>query len=106
MQDVARIVGFVMAGMVLVAVGAAAWAYAVSETHLTQHVALAAEELSIPSDIPSIQRGQHLASAVALCTQCHGANLAGRVLMDDPSIGRIASSNLTRGRGGVGGLLS
>jgi cytochrome c553 len=106
MQDVARIVGLVMAGLVLVLVGAAAWAYAVSESRLTQHVALAAADITIPTDIPSIQRGQHLASAVALCNQCHGSTLGGRVLMDDSSIGRIVASNLTRGRGGVGTLLS
>ena len=61
-----------------------------------------AEPLAIPTDITAIQRGQHLASAVAACVECHGPNLAGKVYIDDPALGRIVPPNLTRGRGGVG----
>jgi mono/diheme cytochrome c family protein len=40
------------------------------------------------------------------CTECHGANLAGRLLVDDPAIGRLAAPNLTRGPGARGAALT
>ncbi len=49
-----------------------------------------------------VARGRHLVTAVAQCTFCHGDDLAGKVVADDPWIGRIDSGNLTRGEGGVG----
>ena len=64
------------------------------------------ESIVVPTDITSIQRGQHLASAVAACVDCHGPNLAGKVFIDDPALGRIVAPNLTRGRGGIGASFS
>ena len=37
---------------------------------------------------------------------CHGDNLAGDTLVDDFAFARIAASNLTSGRGGIGGTYS
>lgn len=101
-----RVLGLVVAGVVLVIGGAWAATYLISENRLTETVDVPREAIQIPSDITSIQRGQHLASAVAACVDCHGPNLAGKVFSDDPSIGRIVPPNLTRGRGGVGATLT
>jgi len=35
------------------------------------------------------------------CADCHGSNLAGKVFVDDPMIGRFTGSNLTKGKGGL-----
>jgi mono/diheme cytochrome c family protein len=101
-----RVLALVVAGIVLVI--AAGWAsiYFVSENRLNQRIDVPAESIAVPTDITSIQRGQHLASAVAACVDCHGPHLAGKVFMDDPGLGRIVPPNLTRGRGGVGGTFS
>jgi cytochrome c553 len=50
-----------------------------------------------------LARGQHLATAVAKCTECHGQDLGGTVFIDAGALGTVVASNLTRGRGGVGG---
>jgi mono/diheme cytochrome c family protein len=97
-----RVLGLLVAGVVLVVGGAWAATYVISENRLTQRVDVPVESISVPTDITSVQRGQHLASAVAACVDCHGPNLAGKVLIDDPALGRIVPPNLTRGRGGVG----
>lgn len=60
----------------------------------------------MPADSASIARGKHLADTFAGCADCHGENLAGKMLFDDPAIGRVHSLNLTRGKGGVGSLLT
>jgi mono/diheme cytochrome c family protein len=49
-----------------------------------------------------LERGRHLVTVVAQCTYCHGPDLAGREIADDPWIGRLYASNLTRGEGGIG----
>jgi mono/diheme cytochrome c family protein len=49
----------------------------------------------------AIARGKHLVEARYGCSLCHGANLAGGVMMDDPAIGVIRGPNLTRGKGGL-----
>jgi len=57
-------------------------------------------------DAALVERGRHLVTVVAQCSQCHGPDLAGGEMADDPWIGRLHAPNLTRGRGGVGGALT
>src|ERR671921_2254581 len=54
------------------------------------------------SDPQSLVRGKYLAQHVALCVACHGDDLGGRVLDDNFALGRLASANLTAGKGGIG----
>jgi mono/diheme cytochrome c family protein len=58
--------------------------------------------LNIPSDSGSIARGEHLATAVSNCVECHGPDLGGSVFMDAGPIGVASAPNLTRGAGGIG----
>src|SRR5712692_8476501 len=97
-----RAIGLLGAGVVLV-IGLA-WASVlwISDSRLNQKVDVPREAIPVPTDITSIQRGQHLASAVAACVDCHGPSLAGKIFVDDAALGRIVSPNLTRGRGGIG----
>ena len=62
--------------------------------------------VSVPTDSASIERGKHFVEAVAACQVCHGENLAGGTMSDDPVFARIVASNLTSGRGGIGGTYS
>jgi mono/diheme cytochrome c family protein len=106
MGPTAKVVGLVIAGVALVVVLAGFGMYELSEMRLNRTVTVSGDSVAVPTDIGSIQRGQHLASAVAICLDCHGPSLAGRVIVDDAGIGRIVAPNLTRGRGGVGSSLS
>jgi cytochrome c553 len=60
--------------------------------------------ITISADSGTIARGRHLAEAVTLCTGCHGDDLSGDVLIDQPMMATIYASNLTAGRGGVGSV--
>lgn len=44
-------------------------------------------------------RGKHLVEARYVCVECHGKNLAGGVMVDDPALGRLLGPNLTAGAG-------
>ncbi len=79
--------------------------HGLSERALEWRYAVVAQKsggLEIPVDPALIDRGRHLVTVVAQCTYCHGPDLAGRELADDPWIGKLAASNLTRGQGGIG----
>jgi mono/diheme cytochrome c family protein len=101
-----KVVALVVAGVVLVIAAGSASIFYISDNRLTQKIDVPVELIVVPTDITSVQRGQHLASAVAACVDCHGPNMAGKVFIDDPGLGRIVPPNLTRGRGGLGGTFT
>jgi mono/diheme cytochrome c family protein len=102
MRRVGRLLGGLVAllGLAVVAIGVAA--YAQSERRLARRHSLHAEALAIPTDSASVARGAHLATAIASCTLCHGADLGGATYGDAGPIGTFAGPNLTSGRGGIG----
>lgn len=79
-------------------------AYILVEIKLEKVYQLPDEEMKIEKDQASIARGEHLVNTLMGCTDCHGRKLEGRSLFDDRLFGRIAASNLTAGKGGVGGI--
>lgn len=54
------------------------------------------ETIPIPDDSVSIERGRTLSVG---CRTCHDVDLAGKMFFNDPTIGSLASSNLTRAKG-------
>lgn len=53
-------------------------------------------------DTASLARGRHLVEAIAKCQECHGHDYGGKMVSDSRVFGRLAASNITAGRGGVG----
>ncbi len=47
----------------------------------------------------AIARGEHLTRTFYACSECHGADFGGGVMMDDPAVGRMLAPNLTLGEG-------
>jgi cytochrome c553 len=101
-----RVVALVIVGVLLVLILAAVAVYAISENRLNRTISVPTDSVAVPTDTTAIQRGQHLGSSVALCIDCHGPTLGGKVFVDDPALGRVVAPNLTRGRGGVGATSS
>ncbi len=62
--------------------------------------------LNTDPDHPEIlQRGEHIAT-IRQCIDCHGPGLGGRITLSNPITGRVVSSNLTSGQGGLGSYYS
>ena len=59
--------------------------------------------VAVPTDPESIARGRHIVESYALCVECHGENLEGDILDENPVFGTFAPPNLTSGRGGIVG---
>jgi mono/diheme cytochrome c family protein len=89
--------------LLLIAVGALA-IYVSSEARLQRRYDIN-PAAPTGADGPDLARGKHVAT-VRGCASCHGSNLAGRVFIDHPMIGRFVASNLTQGAGGIGGQYS
>src|SRR5690606_1051994 len=56
--------------------------------------------IGIPIAQGSAERGAHL-YATRGCADCHGGDLGGAKVVDEPPVGRLYGPNLTKGQGGV-----
>jgi mono/diheme cytochrome c family protein len=92
--------------LVLLALLMAAGVYGFSTAGVRRTYAVTDSKLVIPTDSASIAWGRHLAIAIGKCVDCHGPDLAGTKMIDDPAFGSISSSNLTSGKGGIGSTYS
>jgi len=84
---------------------AAAGVFALSQSRLSHAYALPSEHVPLSTDAAFIARGHHVA-IISGCVSCHGEHLAGRLVFENPMVGRFVAANLTRGKGGVGATLT
>lgn len=100
LRTAARWTGRLAAGAVALLLLAATTIYGVSARDLSAHYEVPAHPLVVPTDPVSVVRGERLAK-IKGCVDCHGAALAGNVMLDDPAVGRISAPNLTVGGRGA-----
>lgn len=94
MRRAAKWIGWLLAvGAVLVA-GLFAAAWALSERALDKTWQVQDPPLAAAAASASLEHGRHL-YATRGCSDCHGANGAGKLLVDAPHVVRIVPSNLT-----------
>ena len=79
--------------------------YVLSSIRMNRRYALVASQLTVASGPAAIADGQRL-FVTRGCIDCHGADLSGKTIVDDPAIGKFAGTNLTSGKGGVASSLS
>lgn len=84
--------------LVVLVLAAFVWARSSFLLHRTWHVDEAA--LTLPTVAAAIDNGRHLAITRG-CTDCHGKDMGGQVVMSASPIGQMAAPNLTGGKGGV-----
>ena len=76
--------------------------YVVSGVRLRKHYDVVGKAVPVPTDSASLARGKALATLYG-CTGCHTPDLGGQQMIDGFPFAKLASSNLTRGEGGIGG---
>lgn len=90
--------GFVILLLAVVAGGV----YAAAGHSLGRPFAIESHPVADPApDSTLLARGAHMAGAIGKCAECHGDDMGGKVIVDDPAFALLAAPNLTRGRGGV-----
>lgn len=99
-KKILKWIGIGFGVVVILLVIAAGVLYFRGQSRFNQTYAVPVENVAIPNDATSLERGKHLAAL--LCSGCHGENLAGTDFFNDPGLGTIHAKNLTSGQGGVG----
>lgn len=93
----------IVVGAVVLIVGlGASTVFLSTERRLGRSHEVAMPPIEIPTDSASVERGGRIATAIALCMECHGSDLGGTIVVDAAPLGLFVGSNLTRGAGGVG----
>ncbi|MDX1429728.1 MAG: c-type cytochrome [Rhodothermales bacterium] len=101
MKKILKWIGILLAAIVTLLVIMGVVVYISSSSDLNRRYDIQPVAIDIPAaDSAALSVGEHVART--RCTGCHGDNLGGRVMVDDRAFGRISSSNLTRGEGGIG----
>ncbi len=90
-----RRVGYSVGGLAGVLAVATAAVYGLSEARFRKVYEIEPRPLAVRGDSATLARGRHLVEAVGKCADCHGADLGGRVFIEDPALGRLIASNLT-----------
>jgi len=107
MNKFLRWIGIKSGGLIVLVVLAGLVLYPAGMKKLNQtYPNLAVETVDIPTDLDAIARGEHIATIWA-CTRCHGEDLSGMMIENDPLsgliplMGTISAPNLTSGNGGI-----
>jgi mono/diheme cytochrome c family protein len=105
-MKVLRIVGIGLGGLILAGLALYGWAHYAARRKLSRTYAAHTVSFSIPfpsrpARTEALERGRHLVESRYGCSECHGSNFGGGVMVDDPAIGRILGPNLTTGKGSV-----
>lgn len=88
----------VLLGVLILALGIV---YGASEYHFRRSYDVQPAPLALLSDSATIRRGAHIATTRG-CTDCHGKDMSGNIVIDAPPVAVLSGSNLTSGAGGVG----
>ena len=105
MRRVLKWIGIVVVSLISLLLLVLVGVYGKARLEFTKKYDLQSPALAVSADAVSLERGRHL--AVVLCAECHGDDLGGDpAFLNDATIGRVATPNLTSGQGGLLGELS
>ena len=99
MSKLLRWAGITLVALLIVASLAGLAVYAASNRHLHQSYTVQPAPIDVPSGADVIERGRHIAVTRG-CNDCHGADLGGAKVIENPAMGVLHGANLTRGQGG------
>lgn len=99
-RSILRWGGRIVIGAVALVLIVAALVYGLSEIRMGRTYAVPDHSITPRADSASLALGARLAK-VRGCADCHGANLGGSVMAEDPALGRLVAPNLTMGGRGA-----
>lgn len=99
-KKIVKAVGIGIGILLLLAAGFYGKVYLSTEEIFNRKHEITLQPLAIPHDTALLAEGRRLIFAKG-CNDCHGADLGGKVFIEDPALGFIVGPNLTRGKGGL-----
>jgi mono/diheme cytochrome c family protein len=106
MKKLFRTLGIVLASIIGVLVITVVIIFFLGSKKIAASPAVAHDFTAPAPDSVMVAKGEQLASAVSRCTGCHGQGLKGSIVGEESAFGLFVASNLTSGKGGVGGSFS
>ncbi|HEX5169432.1 MAG TPA: cytochrome c [Cyclobacteriaceae bacterium] len=86
--------------IVVLAVGFYTKVYFSTRSRMNHTYAITPQKISISTDSSVLALGKHYVETKG-CQDCHGADLGGKIFVDDPALGLLVARNLTKGNGGL-----
>ncbi|HEX6386533.1 MAG TPA: c-type cytochrome [Anaerolineae bacterium] len=93
MKKALKWIGIILGGLIILVVVAAVGLSVAGASRLNKTHDIQAEAITIPTDGAALARGEHLIDAA--CKSCHGADLSGESIIDEPPIGSVYAANIT-----------
>lgn len=108
MKKIFKWTGIVLSGLIVLTLLTGLVMYPIGMKKITRTYSnITVETVNIPTDAEAIARGRHV-SIIWACAKCHGEDLSGKLITNDPidgsipTFGSIPAPNLTSGNGGIG----
>jgi mono/diheme cytochrome c family protein len=100
MKKLLKWTGIVLGSLVALLLVAFGYIYYRTDSRFNKAYKVTVQPISIPTDSASLALGHHIAN-IKGCGDCHGPDLGGKVVADDPGLGYLTAPNLTTGKGGL-----
>lgn len=95
MKPILKWAGIALGAVLGLAVLGLCAVYLVSTVQLKKRYSVEVTPIAIPTDSAAIARGSHLAHSLVMCVDCHGEDLAGTTIIDQPPFAVMSAPNLT-----------
>jgi cytochrome c553 len=92
MKKVLKWIGIILGGLLVILIVAVVGLSIAGGARLNKTHDIQAEAIAIPTDEAALARGEHL---VHTCESCHGPDLTGQPLIEDPAVGTVYAANIT-----------
>ena len=93
MKKVLKWIGIILGTMFVLLIVAAVGLMLAGNARINRTYAIEAEKVTIPTDEDELARGAHLVNV--FCRDCHGSDLGGQAMLEDPMLGTIYATNIT-----------
>lgn len=93
-------IGIFLGIIILAATGFYAKVYYSTQQRMNRTYTITPQKINVSKDSAVLALGKHFVETKG-CTDCHGADLGGKVFIDDPALGFLVARNLTKGKGGL-----
>lgn len=99
MRRVLKWIGIVLGALLGVVLIAIVVLFIKGTRELQQTMTVPTDHVDVSADQQSLARGKEIVTS--FCAECHGEDLGGQEMINDPTIGAIYAANLTAGQGGI-----
>jgi mono/diheme cytochrome c family protein len=100
MKKILKWTGIVLGSLVALLLIVYGYMYYRTDSRFNKAYEVSVQPITIPTDSASLVLGLHIAN-IKGCGDCHGPDLGGKVVVDDPGLGYLPAPNLTTGKGGL-----